>query len=76
MHVHPKKTKTPRDVQRQTQQMHAEKKGDPKEQSRVVEEEEQEQEQEERTSLVPSHKYRSFQETTDSETASELSNCE
>jgi hypothetical protein len=54
--------------------MHAEKKGDPKKQSRVVEEEEEEEE--ERTSLVLSHKYRSFQETTDSETASELSNCE
>ncbi len=53
--------------------MHAEKKGDPKKQSRVVEEEEEE---EERTCLVLSHKYRSFQETTDSETASELSNCE
>jgi hypothetical protein len=53
--------------------MHAEKKGDPKKQSRVVEEEEEE----ERTSLCPeSHKYRCFQETTDSETASGLSNCE
>jgi hypothetical protein len=70
---HPNHKKIPRDVQRQTQQMHAEKKGDPKKQSRVVEDEEEE---EERTSLVLSHKYRSFQETTDSETASELSNCE
>jgi len=52
--------------------MHAEKKGDPKKQSRVVEEEEEE----ERTSLVLSHKYCCFQETTDSETASGLSNCE
>ncbi len=69
----PNSKKIPRDVQRQTQQMHAEKKGDPKKQSRVVEEEEEE---EERTCLVLSHKYRSFQETTDSETASELSNCE